>query len=303
MQKTILSSLILSGLLCTQSAAEASVREYGASLDSSEWRVSEYSPVQCTLEHEIPRYGNVRFVSEADRSMNMRLQLDMLRLPDTYDVASIKSVAPQWRPGVASQPLGDMDMYRQFSSELGKQMAWTILTELEKGMHPTFQYQDWHNRRDSINVRVSAVNFHDRYEDFLQCVSNLLPYSFEDISFTVLNYQERTEDLTNPSKRRLLQISEYLRHDNAIELVLVDAHTDSYGPFEENEELSQRRAESVKSFLLEHGVNESQIRISAHGERRQVAGNDSELERATNRRVVVQMKRPFNPALLSSRAD
>lgn len=294
---------MLSGLLFIQSHAEASVREYGAGLENSSWRVSEYSPVQCTLEHDIPRYGNVRFVSEADRSMNMRLQLDMMRLPDTYDVASVKSVAPHWRPGVASQSLGDMDMYRQFSSELDKEMAWTILTELEKGMHPTFQYQDWHNRRDRVNVRVSAVNFHDRYDDFLQCVSNLLPYSFEDISFTVLSYQERTEELTNPSKRRLQQISEYLRHDTNIELVLVDAHTDSYGPFEENEALSQRRAEKVKTFLLGHGVQESQIRLSAHGERRQAAGNESELERATNRRVVVQMKRPFNPSLLSSRAD
>lgn len=303
MQKTLLSSLILSGLLCVHTDAGASVREYGATLDNSEWRVSEYSPVQCTLEHDIPRYGNVRFVSEADRSMNLRLQLDMMRLPDTYDVASVKSVAPQWRPGVASEELGDMDMYRQFSSELDKQMAWTILTELEKGMHPMFQYQDWHNRRDRVNVRVSAVNFHERYDDFLQCVSNLLPYSFEDISFTVLNYQEQSEDLTNPSKRRLQQISEYLRHDNDIELVLVDAHTDSYGPFEDNEELSQRRAEAVKAILLEHGVDESQIRLSAHGERRQAAGNDSELERAKNRRVVVQMKRPFNPSLLSSRAD
>lgn len=302
MLKKVLTLSLLAGLVLGQ-AADASVRQYGANLDNSSWRVSEYSPLQCTLEHDIPRYGNVRFVSEASRDMNLRLQLDMMRLPDTYDVARVKSVAPHWRPGVASQELGNMDLYRQFSSELDKPMAWTVLTELEKGMKPTFFYEDWHNSRDSVQVSLSAVNFHDRYDDFLHCISNLLPYSFDDISFTVLNYQEYTEQLTNPSKRRLMQISEYLRHDTDIQLVLVDAHTDSYGTYEENEELAERRAQSVKDFLLEHGVGEDQIAVNSHGEMRHAAGNQNELERAKNRRVVIQMKRPFNPSLLSSRAD
>lgn len=284
-------------------SAHADVRHYSASMDNSEWRVSEYSPLQCTLEHRIPRYGDVRFQAQASREMNLRMVLDMLRLPDTYDVAAIKSVAPHWRPGVASRELGDLDLYRQFSSELDKPMAWTILTELEKGMKPTFYYEDWHNRHDQVAVSISAVNFHDRYDDFLDCVAQLLPYSFDDISFTVLQYHERTDDLTNPSQRRLMQIGEYLRHDQDIELVLVDAHTDSYGPFEENEALAQRRAESVKNFLLNVGVNENQIRMTAHGERRHAAPNDTELERQTNRRVVVQMQRPFNRSLLSAQSD
>lgn len=283
--------------------AQADVRHYSASLDNSEWRVSEYSPLQCTLEHRIPRYGDVRFQAEASREMNLRMVVDMLRLPDTYDVAAIKSVAPHWRPGIASRELGDMDLYRQFSSEVDKPMAWTILSELEKGMKPTIYYADWHNRHDQVAVGISAVNFHDRYDDFLDCVAGLLPFSFEDISFTVLQYHERTDDLTNPSKRRLAQIGEFLRHDQEIELVLVDAHTDSYGPFDENETLAKQRAESVKQFLLQAGVSENQIRITGHGERRHVAGNETELERQQNRRVVVQMQRPFNPNLLSAQAD
>ncbi len=307
MQKTWLSACIGAFLgaatVGLATTADASMRSYGASLDNSEWRVSEYSPLQCTLEHAIPRYGNVRFQAHASREMNLRVQLDMLRLPDTYDIAQIKSVAPHWRPGVSSRELGSMEIYRQFSSELDKAMAWTMLTELEKGMKPTIFYQDWHNKADQISVSISAVNFHSRYEDFLDCVAGLLPYSFDDISFTVLQYHERTDELTNPSKRRLMQVSEFLHHDQDIELVLVDAHTDSYGPYDENETLSLQRAESVKAFLLETGVNESQIRMTSHGERRHAAGNENELERATNRRVVVQMQRPFNPRLLSAKLD
>lgn len=306
MQKTLLTTIIAGSALLVQPLfgdARADVRAYGASLDNSAWRVSEYSPLQCTLEHDIPRYGNVRFSAEASREMNLRLLLDMLRLPDTYGVASIKSVAPHWRPGVASRELGNLELYRQFSSELDKPMAWTILSELEKGMKPTFFYQDWYNQQDQVMVSISAVNFHSRYDDFLNCVAQLLPYSFDDIAFTVLQYHESSDDLTNPSKRRLMQVSEYLRHDQDLELILVDGHTDSYGPFDENETLSLQRAESVKQFLLQAGVSESQIVVSRHGERRHVAGNDTEIERAQNRRVVVQMQRPFNPRLLSAQAD
>lgn len=302
MHKTLLTTLIAFsfGLL---NDANASVRSYGASLENSEWRVSEYSPLQCTLEHHIPRYGDARFVSSANRSTNMRLLMDMRRLPESYSVARIKSVAPHWRPGVASQQLGTMSLYSHYNSELERGMAWTLLTELEKGMQPTFFYQDWDNARDQVSVHLSAVNFHDRYEDFLDCVANLLPYSFEDISFTVLQYHERSDNLTNAAKRRLMQITEFLRHDRDIQLVLIDAHTDSYGPFDENETLSRQRAESVKAFLLDAGVEEHQIQLRAHGERRHAAGNDTELERATNRRVVVQMERPFNPHLLSAQAE
>ena len=301
--RTWLSAILLATSVCLASPAFADVRAYGASVDDSQWRVSEYSPLQCTLEHDIPRYGNVRFSAQASREMNLRLLLDMLRLPATYDVAAIKSVAPHWRPGIASRELGDMDLYRQFSSELDKPMAWTLLTELEKGMQPTFFYQDWHNQHDQVMVSISAVNFHSRYDDFLDCIAQLLPYSFEDIAFSVLQYHEWTDELTNPSKRRLLKVSEYLRHDLDLELILVDAHTDSYGPFEENEALSKERAESVKQFLIEAGVSESQILLSSHGERRHVAGNETETERMQNRRVVVQMQRPFNPRLLSAQAD
>lgn len=302
MQKLLLSMTIALNIALSTNV-QAGVRHYSASLDNSEWRVSEYSPLQCTLEHRIPRYGDVRFEAHASRAMNLSMVVDMLRLPDTYDVAAIKSVAPHWRPGVASRELGNLDLYRQFSSEVDKPLAWTILTELEKGMQPTIYYADWHNSHDQVAVGISAVNFHTRYDDFLDCVAQLLPFSFEDIAFTVLQYHSRTDELTNASKRRLMKIGEFLRHDQDIELVLVEAHTDSYGPFEENEALSLRRAESVKRFLIDVGLSEAQIHIDAYGERRHVAGNEHELERQHNRRVVVQMTRPFNPRLLSAQTE
>ncbi|MCC5855424.1 MAG: OmpA family protein [Idiomarina sp.] len=291
--------MLLAGM--TVPPAEGAVRHYGAQLERSEWRVSQYSPLQCTLEHAIPRYGDVRFLSEASREMNMRVVVDMRRLPDTYDEAEVHSVPPAWRPGAAPRKLGTLPLYRQYDSELGKQMAWVLLTELEKGMVPTISYQDWHNEQDHVRVSVSAVNFHERYQDFLDCVANLLPFGFEDIAFTVLNYHERSTELTNASKRKLMRVGEFLSHDQDIELVLIAGYTDAYGSRDENQELSEARARSVKDFLMSQGLSETQISIRGHGEMRHSAGNETEVERAQNRRVVVQINRPFDQQLLGSR--
>lgn len=281
--------------------AYAAARSYGAGFERSEWRVSEYSPLQCTLEHDIPRYGQVRFESEASRELNMRVVLGMRRLPDTYSEAQVYSMAPSWRASQAPRRIGTLPLYRQYDSELGKKMSWVLLTELDKGMMPTISYADWHNEADTVQVSISAVNFHQRYDDFMNCVAGLLPFGFDDIAFTVLNYQEQSTDLTNGSKRKLVRVGEYLSHDKNIELVLLAGYTDAYGSREENQELSVARAQAVKNFLVEQGLEESQISIKGHGEMRHTAGNENELERRQNRRVVVQISRPFDQNLLSSR--
>lgn len=300
--RTIVLALSIAAMPYMLSAeAYAAARSYSAGFERSEWRVSEYSPLQCTLEHDIPRYGQVRFESEASRELNMRVVLGMHRLPDTYSEAQVYSVAPSWRASQTPRRLGRLPLYRQYDSELGKQMSWVLLTELEKGMMPTIAYTDWHNSADTVQVGISAVNFQQRYDDFMQCVSSLLTFGFDDIAFTVLNYEEQSTELTNGSKRKLKRVGEYLSHDQDIELVLLAGYTDAYGSREENQVLSVARAQTVKDFLVGQGLNESQISIKGHGEMRHTAGNENELERRQNRRVVVQISRPFDQNLLSSR--
>lgn len=282
-------------------SAQGAARSYGAHLEHAQWRVSEYSPLQCTLEHEIPRYGTVRFHSEANRELNMRVVFGMRQLPDTYNTAEVYSVAPQWRLNQTPRYLGDLPLYRQYESELGKTMSWVLLSELEKGMVPTLRYQDWYNTADIVQVQISAINFHERYDDFMNCVANLLPFGFDDIAFSVLNYEAQTTNLTNASKRKLLQVGEYLKHDQNIELVLVTGYSDAYGSYEENRQLSIDRAQSIKDFLVSQGLAAEQISIQGHGEMRHISGNDNEIERKNNRRVVVQINRPFAQHLLTSR--
>jgi outer membrane protein OmpA-like peptidoglycan-associated protein len=69
--------------------------------------------------------------------------------------------------------------------------------------------------------------------------------------------------------------------------VTIQGYTDSVGSEDYNQRLSERRADSVKSYLAEQGI--SSIRLSALGKGRRdpVADNDSAAGRQQNRRVEV----------------
>ena len=69
--------------------------------------------------------------------------------------------------------------------------------------------------------------------------------------------------------------------------VLIEGHTDNVGSASSNLDLSQRRADSVKSYLVGQGIAGSRLAATGKGENAPVAGNDSSTGRQQNRRVEV----------------
>lgn len=284
------------------SVAYAASSSYGAVLEASEWRVSEYSRLQCTLTHPIPNYGEIRFESQANRETNMRAVLEMKHLPEAYSVAQVYSVAPGWQARRAPQKIGTFSLYKQYDSELNKAMSWRLLSELRHGMTPTFVYQDWFSSHDQVQVQVSSVRFSERYTDFLDCVAQLLPYSFEDVAFTVLEFQEDGLELTRASQRKLARLQEYLGYDQDIKRIYVAAYTDAYGDEESNQKQTEQVSKNIQAQLLQvPQLNSELIEIASYGEMRHVAGNHNELERARNRRVVIEIEKSYDMQLLSYR--
>lgn len=71
--------------------------------------------------------------------------------------------------------------------------------------------------------------------------------------------------------------------------LVVEGHTDDRGTDEHNAELSDRRARSVVEWLTRHGVAPSRVEARGYGETYPRVPNDSEVNRAKNRRVEVVM--------------
>jgi outer membrane protein OmpA-like peptidoglycan-associated protein len=71
--------------------------------------------------------------------------------------------------------------------------------------------------------------------------------------------------------------------------ILVEGFTDSTGSDAYNQQLSERRAASVKRLLVQRGVQPRRINILGHGERRPVATNSTPEGRRMNRRVAIRI--------------
>jgi len=74
--------------------------------------------------------------------------------------------------------------------------------------------------------------------------------------------------------------------------VVIEGHTDNVGSDDSNLGLSQRRADSVQSFLVQRGIAPGRIISSGKGEHQPVADNQSDGGRQQNRRVEVIIENP-----------
>lgn len=79
-----------------------------------------------------------------------------------------------------------------------------------------------------------------------------------------------------------------LQQDSSLR-VRVSGHTDSTGPEEYNQMLSQSRTNSVGEYLRQRGIEPSRVELRGFGESRPLADNASADGRALNRRVELQI--------------
>jgi len=87
----------------------------------------------------------------------------------------------------------------------------------------------------------------------------------------------------------LEQAKMILEEDSAVDFA-VAGHTDATGPEEYNQGLSERRAVSVKNWLVSNGVPASRLQTVGYGETRSKYDNGTKEGRKLNRRVELQSK-------------
>jgi OOP family OmpA-OmpF porin len=94
----------------------------------------------------------------------------------------------------------------------------------------------------------------------------------------------------------LLPGTEYLLETAAATLkkypemhIEVAGHTDDVGNAAANAGLSERRARTVRHFLIEYGVEEERLTFKGYGEAEPIADNSTAEGRATNRRVELRL--------------
>jgi outer membrane protein OmpA-like peptidoglycan-associated protein len=100
-----------------------------------------------------------------------------------------------------------------------------------------------------------------------------------------INFAFDSDEILESSFELMRQIARVITDNPQLRRIEIQGHTDDQGRAEYNSELSQRRADSVKAWLVEHGVEESRLTPIGYGQTRPLVPNDSEENRARNRRV------------------
>lgn len=99
-------------------------------------------------------------------------------------------------------------------------------------------------------------------------------------------FQSAKWDLLPGAQAKLDAVAEALKNQSDHKMV-VEGHTDSQGSESENMVLSQKRAQTVRDYLVSRGVPTNIITSNGLGQSRPVADNRSPEGRANNRRVEI----------------
>jgi OOP family OmpA-OmpF porin len=95
-----------------------------------------------------------------------------------------------------------------------------------------------------------------------------------------------------PESRPLLDEVTQALKDNKGFRVMIEGNTDSTGPKEHNQTLSEERARAVLTYLLQHGIAEGRLAYRGFGSSEPTETNTTVAGREANRRVefIVQLK-------------
>ena len=92
------------------------------------------------------------------------------------------------------------------------------------------------------------------------------------------------------SYKLLKEVADAIKNATSIKKVIIEGHTDSSGSRRLNLKLSQKRANAVRDFLIDEGVDGSKLKAVGYGPDKPISSNRTRAGRAKNRRVEFILK-------------
>lgn len=115
-----------------------------------------------------------------------------------------------------------------------------------------------------------------------------MPTPTKRITLRGVNFDFDKSNIRSDARVILDEAIRILQGEGRVDIV-AEGHTDATGPDAYNESLSQRRANSVRDYLVSGGIDASRITVKGYGESQPVASNSTAEGRAQNRRVELRV--------------
>ncbi|VUD58727.1 Outer membrane protein A [Thalassocella blandensis] len=136
-----------------------------------------------------------------------------------------------------------------------------------------------------------------RVDNDTQQVADYEPATPEPVAYaeppveTTVNFAFDSAELSGEAKETLQDINEKLAEENYHNMrVVISGYADAVGGRAYNQELSERRAQSVKDYLQYSSTDIVDVDVQGYGETNPVMENDSAYGRQKNRRVEISFE-------------
>lgn len=100
-----------------------------------------------------------------------------------------------------------------------------------------------------------------------------------------------TAEIRPGVSKELVRLASSLKSNPYLGRVEVHGYTDDMGDGELNQKMSETRAKSVATFLINQGVSMDKVKVVAHGATNPAATNSTDIGRQLNRRVEITVKK------------
>lgn len=103
-----------------------------------------------------------------------------------------------------------------------------------------------------------------------------------------IQFEYDSYELTESSNEELEQVAQLLFMNPTLRIEL-SSHTDDQGSDKYNDHLSAMRGKAVAAWLVKRGIDASRLESVGYGKRKPLVANDSDANRAINRRVEIKV--------------
>ena len=227
--------------------------------------------------------------AEDARTISLRKQQQLAQEHEREEAAARQAAANQ-KAREAAERAEQARLQAQQAEQLAQQQATERAAADAARAQAAAEAQKAQLAADEANrLRQQAEQQKEQLrQQLLQQFNSVLPtretprglvVNMQDVLFATGKY-----DLTSPAQLALARISGIIVSHPGLNLG-VEGYTDSTGSEAFNQKLSEQRADTVRNFLIQQGLNPQTITATGYGENYPVASNDTAAGRKLNRRV------------------
>jgi len=154
------------------------------------------------------------------------------------------------------------------------------------------------NKNNALQIQKEGYLFYSQNINLKENTTQSKPYELlvllepiatnNKITLNNVFFDFDKSDLKAESFIELDRLAELLKKNATIKIEIA-GHTDNKGDAKYNQILSQKRAENVVNYLLQKGIDKTRIVAKGYGETQAISPNDTEENKAKNRRIEVRV--------------